>query len=720
MIKKNKLFILFLFIILLIICCVMPATDINNKNESKKCDNKNEIIVNGYNLLVSDQLEAAAVNYDIEKNSDASGIGTADNSLYGDVDDNGKVNIVDALLIARHCNGLAVDFFNADVADVDLNGKITIIDALIISNYYVGLITNLPFTDVFIRDNSLEKAVREEIGKPEGNITHQDIESIDYLNLYDKSVKYLDGLEHFKHLYNLDLSYNQIEDLSPLSSLTSIHILNLDSNNIKNIDPLKNISSLEFLNLSNNEITDFTPLHSLSLLNDLCISYMNLSNIDFLKNIQNLRSLSLYNTNIEDISTLSSLKELYSLNLSGNNISDIGPLSNLTSLESLDLYGNQIADITPLSSLTALTYLNLESNYISSVEPLRNLTALESLYINNNNITDVEPLKRLPLLDPQYYTNIIREGDYVGGNNDYAGINLGNTLEAPNEGEWGNVLKESYFDKIKDIGFKYVRIPVRWSNHALTDAPYTIDTVFMDRVKWAVDKCIDRNLIVILNIHHYLEIMENPDDHEARFLSFWDQIAEVFKNYNNNLYFEILNEPNSNLTPSKWNEFLNEAISQIRLSGGNNGVRKLIIGTAEWGGLNALNELVIPDDDNLIVTIHYYEPFQFTHQGAGWVEGADQWIGTRWTGTEKQQNAVKNDFDMAVRWAKEHGNVPLFLGEFGTVSSYNISDNIKWASFIAREAETRGIFWTYWMFGSIYNYNTNRWNLNFVEGLLPK
>src|SRR5512142_2465840 len=66
------------------------------------------------------------------------------------------------------------------------------------------------------------------------------------------------------------------------------------------------------------------------------------------------------------------------------------------------------------------------------------------------------------------------------------GVNLGNALEAPTEGDWGVVLQDEYFDLVKQAGFASIRLPVRWSAHAQTEKPYTIDPVFMKRVDWAV------------------------------------------------------------------------------------------------------------------------------------------------------------------------------------------------------------------------------------------
>src|SRR5262249_17539398 len=66
------------------------------------------------------------------------------------------------------------------------------------------------------------------------------------------------------------------------------------------------------------------------------------------------------------------------------------------------------------------------------------------------------------------------------------GINLGNALEAPKEGDWGVTLKAEYFRAIKAAGFDTVRLPVNWAAHAGAEAPYTIDPAFAARVDWAV------------------------------------------------------------------------------------------------------------------------------------------------------------------------------------------------------------------------------------------
>jgi hypothetical protein len=87
------------------------------------------------------------------------------------------------------------------------------------------------------------------------------------------------------------------------------------------------------------------------------------------------------------------------------------------------------------------------------------------------------------------------------------GVNFGNMLEAPSEGAWGLTVTDDFIDKAAAAGFKSVRLPVRWSNHASADAPFTIDAAFLSRVDGVVDKLLAKGLVVVLNMHHYRHSM---------------------------------------------------------------------------------------------------------------------------------------------------------------------------------------------------------------------
>jgi endoglucanase len=319
-----------------------------------------------------------------------------------------------------------------------------------------------------------------------------------------------------------------------------------------------------------------------------------------------------------------------------------------------------------------------------------------------------------PLVPPSGQGTVFDQNKLLG-----RGINLGNALEAPNEGEWGVTLKAEYFTIIKNAGFNSVRIPIKWSAHALTNPPYTISSTFFSRVDWAIDQALKNNLAVIINIHHYDEIMVSPQLHKERFLLIWEQIASRYKNHSYKVFFEILNEPHSNLTPALWNVFMIEAVHKIRESNPN---RTILIGLADWGGIGSLNQLVLPaNENNVILTFHYYNPFQFTHQGAEWVNGSNAWLGTSWNGTQSEKNSIINEFNYIVLWAASR-NIPVNLGEFGAYSKADIDSRVRWTSFMAELCKNYDISFHYWEFCAgfgIYDQSTGKFIESLYRALIP-
>jgi endoglucanase len=298
------------------------------------------------------------------------------------------------------------------------------------------------------------------------------------------------------------------------------------------------------------------------------------------------------------------------------------------------------------------------------------------------------------------------------------GINLGNALEAPSEGEWGVTLKPEYFAAIKDAGFDSIRLPVRWSAHAQKDAPYTLDPKFCERVDWALDQATQQGLVVILNMHHYDEIYQDLS-HAPRFAAMWKQIAARYRDRPDTVYFEFLNEPHTKLTDEAWSKLFAEVLREVRRT---NPTRPVVVGPSQWNSIHNLSKFTLPEDDqHLIATFHYYLPFQFTHQGASWAQGSDAWKGRKWPQSPEEQAALAKDFATAAQWSKEHHR-PLLLGEFGAYSAADMDSRVRWTNAVAREAEKHGFPWAYWEFCSgfgAFDPQSNQWRAPLLKALIP-
>ncbi|MFL5241172.1 MAG: glycoside hydrolase family 5 protein [Gemmataceae bacterium] len=298
------------------------------------------------------------------------------------------------------------------------------------------------------------------------------------------------------------------------------------------------------------------------------------------------------------------------------------------------------------------------------------------------------------------------------------GINLGNALEAPHEGDWGVTLKPEYFRAIKEAGFASVRLPTKWSAHAKPDAPYTIDRKFAERLDWAIDQALANKLNIVVNVHHYAEMDSDPDKELPRLVGLWEQIAARYQDKPAGLYFELLNEPHEKLVDAKWNAVLAALVKVIRKT---NPARPVIVGPAQWNAIGSLDKLELPKEDkNLIVTVHYYDPYQFTHQGASWVKGADKWKGRKWTGSDSEKAAVHKQLEKAQAWGKKHDR-PIFLGEFGTFAAADAASRARWMHHVVHEAENLGFSWAYWEFCAgfgVYDPKTNEWRKALKAALL--
>lgn len=288
---------------------------------------------------------------------------------------------------------------------------------------------------------------------------------------------------------------------------------------------------------------------------------------------------------------------------------------------------------------------------------------------------------------------------------------------------WKNPKKarfeEKHFKLLREAGFQTVRINL----HALQlmgKAPaYKLPEAWLKTLDGAVESALGSGLMVILDLHNYNDVAKDPASFKPRLSAYWKQIAEHFKGAPDGLVFEILNEPNGKLDGPLWNAWLAEALALIRET---NPARTVVVGPPEWNGIDHLDDLVLPEADrNIIVTVHYYEPFRFTHQGAPWSPETVRFSGVTW-GSAAEIKRLEDDFDRVQDWSEANGR-PILLGEFGAYDKAPMESRVRWTAAVARAAEARGWAWTYWQFDSdfiVYDIDKDRWVEPILRALIPR
>jgi endoglucanase len=250
------------------------------------------------------------------------------------------------------------------------------------------------------------------------------------------------------------------------------------------------------------------------------------------------------------------------------------------------------------------------------------------------------------------------------------GWNLGNQLDAvPTEGSWNNpVLQEHALDGIKEAGFKSIRIPVTWTHHMGPAPDYIVDQAWMDRVAEVVDWALERDFYVVLNVHHdsvhwaSMDHVEGREEIKDKMDKLWRQIAEQFKNRSEKLMFEVLNEPYAEGSDpdhladvaAQYNDINQRVLNVIRSTGGHN-KQRLVVLPGLWTSIDKTIEYFeTPDDPNIILTVHNYDPWDFA---------ANAWGRTNWGTTEERQyfdDLFKRLYDKFVV-----NGLPVIIGEFG-------------------------------------------------------
>lgn len=313
------------------------------------------------------------------------------------------------------------------------------------------------------------------------------------------------------------------------------------------------------------------------------------------------------------------------------------------------------------------------------------------------------------------------------------GWNLGNQLEAssnkvPSETAWGNpTITEDLIKAVKAQGFNTIRIPVSYLSK-IGDAPdYTIDSAWLDRVQEVVDYVVGNDMYAVMNIHgdgYYtvdggwlLCVDDNQDEIKAKYEAVWKQIADRFKDYDEHLIFESMNEEFDNTygRPNKdgyanINEYNQIFVDTVRGTGSNNTKRWLLLPgwntnveytAGNYGFVIPEDKLCESDGKRIMISVHYYDPYNFT------LDENSSSAKTQWGkyATENFDNWGQEDY-VDSQMQKLHDTFvaegyPVIIGEMGVQDKTHLSENFNeyrryWLEYVVKSAKANGCIPVYW------------------------
>nr|AGS52981.1 glycoside hydrolase family 5 [uncultured bacterium contig00030] len=304
------------------------------------------------------------------------------------------------------------------------------------------------------------------------------------------------------------------------------------------------------------------------------------------------------------------------------------------------------------------------------------------------------------------------------------GWNLGNTFDAHSgtsyrgttvtvqslETQWvGSVTTKANIDTLKNAGFNAIRIPVSWHQVADPGNDYTIRADWMARIKEVVDYAMANDMYIFLNTHHDESIIKfnttaELDASKVVLEKLWKQIAAAFRDYNEKLIFEGLNEPRTKGSGAEWNggtdgertnlNALNQVfVSTVRATSGNNAKRILMIPTyAASVEQAAVSALKIPNDpgntNKIIVSLHSYSPYNFALN-------TDKAYNT-WSATNSSDTSAITGWMTRAKTTFIDKGIPVVIGEFGAMNKDNEAARAAWGEYYVSQARSRGIPCVWW------------------------
>ncbi|HEX8417974.1 MAG TPA: cellulase family glycosylhydrolase [Methylobacterium sp.] len=273
-----------------------------------------------------------------------------------------------------------------------------------------------------------------------------------------------------------------------------------------------------------------------------------------------------------------------------------------------------------------------------------------------------------------------------------------------------------YFHMLREAGFRHVRINLHAFRHM--DDAHRIDPAVLMRLDDVLDRAIGAGLVPVIDEHDFSQCQREPDWCTVRLKAFWTQVSARYAKRFPSAIYEILNEPGGSMTLAQWSALLADTIRIIRRHGPD---RTIVAALLNVEAPLAQRIPSLPEADrNIVVTVHYYRPMAFTHQGAPWLPELATRTGVDW-GRPADEAKLAADLEEVAGWARAQRR-PIYLGEFGVYDSAPIAARARYVASVARNAERLGWPWAYWQFDhdfALFDTTREAWVRPVLDALVP-
>lgn len=291
--------------------------------------------------------------------------------------------------------------------------------------------------------------------------------------------------------------------------------------------------------------------------------------------------------------------------------------------------------------------------------------------------------------------------------------------------------RDSFFQEkdviaIKELGFDHIRLPIdeeqMWDENGVrNEEAFALMTN-------CIDWCIKHQLKVIVDLHilrsHHFNAEVKPlwtdPLEQEKFYQFWIELSAALKKYSvGDVAYELMNEAVAD-DPELWNNLVANTVKSLRNI---EPERIIVIGSNKWQSAQTFDVLKVPNDKNIILSFHFYEPFLLTHYHASWTNLRDYTGPVHYPGelliqpefdalSPDQQAIVKGHvgkiwnkekmeemMQLPIQKAKELG-LQLYCGEYGVIAGAPEEDRIRWYNDMISIFNKNGIASANWNYKS--------------------